>query len=102
MKSKSRILERQLELYKIFQLAIKAEQSAQQMYQGALSRCDDPELKGILESLRDDELRHEKEVREMYRELKQLIDIEESVASNSESSTHAKARNKNAKKQNAP
>lgn len=94
MSVKTRALQRQLELYKIFKMAIRAELRAQQMYQDAIANCDDQELKGILASLRDDEKRHEKELNEMYRELKQVIDMEESAASKPEPQRRVKAKRK--------
>jgi rubrerythrin len=98
MTTKSRGLERQLELFKIFKMAIKAEQRSQQMYQDAISRCDDAEVKDILESLRDDERRHEKEVKEMYGELKQVFEMEEAAVPKTRHSLPAKAVSKRARK----
>ncbi len=80
-------LERQFELYKIFKMAIRAEQRAQHMYENAMSHCDDHDLKGILASFRDDEKRHEQEIKAMYRELKQVFDAEGSAGSAQRGST---------------
>jgi rubrerythrin len=77
MPKTTRLVERQLELFAIFKMAIKAEQEAQHMYQDALTRCDDADLRRILGSLRDDERRHEKEIKQMCRDLKRVIEIEE-------------------------
>ena len=76
MPRKGGLQERRIELGKIFKMALRMEQRAQRVYEEALSRCDDLELRGILGSLRDDERRHERELKVLYRELSRFIELE--------------------------
>lgn len=62
--------EREKNLFQVFKRAVSAEQSAQAMYREALSFCDDPGLKIILQAFLDDECRHEKEVIGRYQQFR--------------------------------
>jgi len=57
-------------LFLIFKKAVDSEREAQQTYKDALSKTDDPFLKRILKGFYEDEVRHEKELMEQYKRLR--------------------------------
>jgi rubrerythrin len=66
MKEPRTMTEKEKKLFAIFRSAIQAERSAQAMYQEAVDLCEEPMLKAVLKGLRDEEVRHEKEVLARY------------------------------------
>jgi rubrerythrin len=60
-------------LMEIFQEAAESERQARMRYEEAASVCDDPELKEILLGFAEDELRHEREVTERFKEFAKRI-----------------------------
>lgn len=60
-------------LFEIFQEAAEAERQARLRYEEAASLCDDPDLKEVLLRFAEDELRHEREVTERFREMAEKI-----------------------------
>jgi rubrerythrin len=71
MKGPRAMTEKEKKLFAIFRSAIQAERSAQAMYQEAVDLCEEPMLKAVLKGLRDEEVRHEKEVLARYHQFKQ-------------------------------
>jgi rubrerythrin len=61
---------KQKELFKIFKMAITAEQDAQKMYQQAAECCDDDDMKRLLQSFVHEESGHENQLVEMYNKMK--------------------------------
>jgi len=57
-------------LFLIFKKAVDAERVAQKMYLEALDQTDDPVLKKILNDFYQDEVRHENELMEQYKRLR--------------------------------
>lgn len=57
-------------LFLIFKKAVDAERGAQEMYLEALEQTEDPFLKKILNGFYKDEVRHEKELMEQYKRLR--------------------------------
>ena len=58
-------------LFMIFKKAVNAERGAQEMYLEALKQTDDPILKKVLQGFYQDEIRHEKELMEQYKILRE-------------------------------
>jgi rubrerythrin len=56
-------------LFEIFQEAAEAERQARLRYEEAASLCEDPDLKEVLLRFAEDEMRHEHEVTERFREM---------------------------------
>jgi rubrerythrin len=80
MAREANLVKRREELAKVFEMAIRGERYSQQMYEQAISSCDDPDWRYLLEGLRDDEKRHEKELINLYRQLQALLDLQEAEA----------------------
>ena len=57
-------------MFLIFKKAVDAEREAQKMYLEALDQTDDPFLKEILNGFYKDEVRHENELMEQYKLLR--------------------------------
>ncbi len=57
-------------MFLIFKKAVEAERGAQKMYLDALDQTDDPFLKDILNGFYEDEVRHENELMEQYKLLR--------------------------------
>ncbi|MCK5852156.1 ferritin-like domain-containing protein [bacterium] len=57
-------------MFLIFKKAVEAERGAQKMYLEALDQTDDPFLKKILTGFYKDEVRHENELMEQYKLLR--------------------------------
>jgi rubrerythrin len=76
MKTGTPATKRQIELYEVFKMAVSSEKAAQEMYDSALSYCDDEVMRQILAGLRDDEKRHEKELIVLYSQLKKIIELD--------------------------
>ena len=64
------LTERQQQLLGVFRRAIGSEQQAQEMYAGAATLCDDPEMKALLESFAKEEAHHEQKLLEIYQRLR--------------------------------
>jgi rubrerythrin len=69
MTSQAKLTKRQEELFKIFKMAIIAEQDAQEMYKKAESYCEDEDIKAILQGFIADEEHHENKLMESYEPL---------------------------------
>ncbi len=63
-------------LFIIFKEAVESERKAQKMYKEAISFCEDELTKKIIESLYQDEIRHEREVIENYNRLRSELEIQ--------------------------
>ena len=57
-------------LFSIFKKAVEAEREAQQMYKNALAETEEPFLREVLKGFYEDEVRHEKELMEQYKRLR--------------------------------
>lgn len=75
MAERAKKLSSKEQLAGIFAMAIRAERRAQKMYQEALQRCGDDVMRGILEGLWEDEVRHEKEITALHEELRGFLDV---------------------------
>jgi rubrerythrin len=62
---------KQEKLLSLFKDAIESEEEAQRFYAETLLLCDDPSLKGIIESFISQEKEHEEKLIEMYNELRE-------------------------------
>jgi len=62
--------EKQEKLLSLFKDAIEREKEAQRFYAETLLLCDDPSLKGIIESFIRQEKQHEEKLFEMYNGLR--------------------------------
>ncbi len=62
--------EKAKELFLTFKKAIEAEREAQTMYLEAIDQTDDSFLKNILNGFYQDEVRHENELMEQYKRLR--------------------------------
>jgi rubrerythrin len=75
MTSKAKMTKSQEELFRIFKMAIIAEQDAQKMYKKAASYCDDEDIKAILHDFIAEEESHENKLMELYDDLKKKLEI---------------------------
>jgi rubrerythrin len=65
-------------MFLMFKKAIEAERNAQSLYREIISVCEDKQLCGIFEEFHDDEVKHEKEITNQYKQMRKLypdIDI---------------------------
>jgi rubrerythrin len=76
MTSQAEMTKRQEELFKIFKMAITAEQDAQKMYKEAVAYCDDEEIRALLQSFVADEASHENKLMEVYKDIKAKFGVE--------------------------
>jgi len=76
MTSQAKMTKGQEELFKIFKMAIIAEQEAQEMYKKAASFCEDEDIKAILHDFIAEEEHHENKLMELYEYLKKKLEIE--------------------------
>ena len=80
MTGKSRIAKRRDELSRIFKMALAQEKSAQQLYQRAITHCDDEDWRSLLAGLKADEARHEQELTELHKELTAFLELQEAAS----------------------
>lgn len=64
------IFESDQKLFLLIKTAIERETSSQKMYKEALTYCSDPILHDVLERLYKDEIRHEKKLLKIYKDLR--------------------------------
>jgi rubrerythrin len=62
--------EKQEKLLVLFKKAMHGEQEAQRIYSEMLSNCDDPSIKIIIETLLNQEIKHEELLLEKYKNLR--------------------------------
>jgi rubrerythrin len=62
--------EKQKKLLNLFKHAIESEKEAQRFYTETLLLCDEPSLKGIIESFIRQEKQHEEKLIELYNDLR--------------------------------
>ena len=70
MATKEIMEQRQEELFRLFKMAIAAEQEAQQMYKKAADCCDDKDIRVIFQNFVIDEAQHETRLIDMYKDFK--------------------------------
>jgi len=76
MEDKISVYGRDKELYYLFKDAIKAEQQAQKTYKKALEYCTRPVVCEMLQTIHDEEVKHEEKLRQVYNELRQHFDMD--------------------------
>lgn len=91
MTGKSRIAKRKEELSRIFKMALAQERSAQQLYQRAITHCDDEDWKSLLAGLKADEARHEQELTELHKELSAFLELQEAASPGTRKKAAAKS-----------
>ena len=62
----TRMSEKQEQLFLLFKVAIESERKAQDLYKNAKELVDDKDLKEILESFYQGDVRHERKLMEQY------------------------------------
>ncbi|HEX2769342.1 MAG TPA: ferritin family protein [Geobacteraceae bacterium] len=76
MASHAKMTKRQEELFRIFKMAITAEQEAQKMYKEAAEYCDDEDIRAMLQVFIAEEASHENQLMDMYKDFKMKFEIE--------------------------
>lgn len=79
MTGKARFAKRKEELSTIFKMALRQERAAQNLYQRAITKCDDEDWRSLLAGLKADEARHEQELLELQKELSAFLELQEAA-----------------------
>jgi rubrerythrin len=64
------------QLFLIFREAVQREQEAQALYRRAAELCQDEELKKLIESFYQDEVRHEEALIQRYNDLRNIYGVQ--------------------------